>query len=77
MDGRGIDPLVSGMPTEPNLLERRRQKDLARIVLPTHCNCVDEGLPYCGRPECDVDWCWYCGDEYSEPCPRHVGVGRP
>lgn len=32
------------------------------------------GLPYCGRPECDIDWCWYCGDEYTDPCPRHEGV---
>lgn len=43
-------------------------------VLPTTCNCTEEGLPYCGRPECDIDWCWYCGDEYTEPCTRHAGV---
>lgn len=38
------------------------------------CNCTQDGLPYCGRPECDIDWCWYCGDEYTDPCPRHEGV---
>lgn len=41
------------------------------------CNCTQDGLPYCGRPECDIDWCWYCGDEYTEPCDRHAEVGRP
>jgi hypothetical protein len=41
--------------------------------LPTVCNCTQDGLPYCGRPKCDIDWCWYCGDEYTEPCPRHEG----
>jgi hypothetical protein len=44
------------------------------IVLPTVCNCTQSGLPYCGRPDCDIDWCWYCGDEYTDPCPRHEGV---
>lgn len=44
------------------------------FVFPSTCNCTKEGLPYCGRPECDIDWCWYCGDEYTEPCPRHEGV---
>jgi hypothetical protein len=44
------------------------------VVLPTNCNCTEGGLPYCGRPDCDIDWCWYCGDEYTEPCPRHEGV---
>jgi hypothetical protein len=46
------------------------------MVMPTTCNCTQDGLPYCGRPECDIDWCWYCGDEYSEPCPRHEGVNH-
>ena len=46
-------------------------------VLPTNCNCTQEGLPYCGEPECDVDWCYACGDEYTEPCARHAEVGRP
>lgn len=45
-------------------------------VLPTVCNCTQDGLPYCGQPECDIDWCYACGDEYSEPCPRHTEVGR-
>lgn len=47
---------------------------LRGMVLPTVCNCTQDGLPYCGRPECDIDWCWYCGDEYTDPCPRHEGV---
>lgn len=47
------------------------------FVMPTTCNCTEDGLPYCGRPECDIDWCWYCGDEYTEPCPRRGEVGRP
>lgn len=46
------------------------------FVLPTVCNCTEDGLPYCGRPDCDIDWCWYCGDEYTEPCPRHEGVAH-
>ena len=44
------------------------------LVLPTVCNCTQDGLPYCGRAECDIDWCWYCGDEYTDPCPRHEEV---
>ena len=43
----------------------------------TVCNCTQDGLPYCGRPDCDVDWCQDCGDEYTEPCARHEEVGRP
>lgn len=46
-------------------------------VLPTVCNCTQDGHPYCGRPECDIDWCHACGDEYTEPCPRHEGVDVP
>jgi len=44
------------------------------IILPTACNCTQDGLPCCGQPECDIDWCRDCGDEYTEPCPRHEGV---
>ena len=47
---------------------------LRGMVLPTVCNCTQDGLPYCGRPECDIDWCYACGDEYTEPCRRHEGV---
>lgn len=47
------------------------------LVLPTVCNCTENGQPYCGQPECDIDWCWYCGDEYTEPCERHAEFGRP
>ena len=47
---------------------------LRGMVLPTVCNCTQDGLPYCGRAECDIDWCWYCGDEYTDPCPRHEEV---
>lgn len=72
-----------------SLLTKRRLKDLARIErtcvhcgVPTiHCqclcNCTEEGQPYCGDPECDIDFCEDCGDEYSAPCPRHAEVGRP
>lgn len=35
------------------------------------CNCTEDGLPYCGDPECDIDFCRECGDEYTDPCPRH------
>ena len=69
-----------------SLLARRRIKDLARIekvcvwcgAPDTHCqckcNCTEDGRPYCGEPECDVDFCQDCGDEYSEPCKRHAGT---
>lgn len=43
-------------------------------VVPKICNCTENWEPYCGRPECDIDWCRDCGDEYSEPCARHTGV---
>jgi hypothetical protein len=38
------------------------------------CCCTENGEPYCGRPECDIYYCEECGDEFNEPCPRHVGV---
>lgn len=42
--------------------------------LPNVCNCTQEGFTYCGQPDCDIDWCDACGDEYSEPCKRHAEV---
>lgn len=37
------------------------------------CSCTEEdAAPYCGRPECDIYYCEDCGDEFDEPCPRHV-----
>ena len=38
------------------------------------CNCTDNGAPYCGDAECDIDFCQDCGDEYTDPCLRHEGV---
>ena len=36
------------------------------------CCCENDGLPYCGQPECDIYFCQDCGDEFNEPCARHV-----
>lgn len=41
------------------------------------CCSVEDGGTYCGQPECDVYYCHDCGDEFSEPCPRHEGVNTP
>lgn len=38
------------------------------------CCSVEDGGTYCGQPECDIYYCHDCGDEFSEPCPRHEGV---
>jgi hypothetical protein len=27
----------------------------------------------CHGERCDIDWCVDCGDEYTDPCPRHRG----
>lgn len=37
----------------------------------SECNCTQDGLPYCGDPDCDIDFCPECGDEYTDPCQRH------
>ena len=71
---RWSDPYLMGVRARVSAGDGFTQND---EVLPTTCNCTEDGLPYCGRPECDVDWCHTCGDEYSEPCPRHAEVGRP
>ncbi len=43
--------------------------------LNVECCCTAEnGGTYCGQPECDIYYCHDCGDEFSEPCPRHEGV---
>ncbi len=40
------------------------------------CCSVEDGGTYCGQPECDIYYCQDCGDEFSEPCPRHEGVNH-
>ena len=58
-------------------------KDLAWSVHSQHdcsmreCCCTQDGRPYCGDPECDIDFCTDCGEEYTNPCPRHESVNRP
>ena len=40
------------------------------------CCTAENGGTYCGQPECDIYYCHDCGDEFSEPCPRHEGVNH-
>lgn len=49
------------------------EQEFAMLMLECCCS-VEDGGTYCGRPECDIYYCHDCGDEFSEPCPRHEGV---
>lgn len=35
------------------------------------CNCTEDGGTYCAEPDCDIDFCGQCGEEYDQPCGRH------
>lgn len=30
------------------------------------CNCTEDGYPYCGDPQCDIDYCNDCEGELPE-----------
>jgi hypothetical protein len=36
------------------------------------CCCTNDGDPYCGDPACDIYYCQDCGNEFDEPCERHI-----
>lgn len=66
----------AAVPPVPSLGDHLDQVLQARLSV--ECCCTAEnGGTYCGQPECDIYYCHDCGDEFSEPCPRHEGVNTP
>lgn len=71
--GAAVNEYVMPVRRSGNVGDHLDQVLQARLSV--ECCCTAEnGGTYCGQPECDIYYCHDCGDEFSEPCPRHEGV---
>lgn len=51
---------------------RRISSEAALLAARDRLAAVNEAIEELDNdPECDIDFCRECGDEYTDPCPRH------
>lgn len=71
--GAAVNEYVIPVRRSGNVGDHLDQVLQARLSVECCCS-VEDGGTYCEQPECDIYYCHDCGDEFSEPYPRHEGV---